>query len=339
MILDEVIVFFPHLAQPSVSYGGLNSVQIASVKAAVALAQKATVIVLWPGKTNQSLDLEHIKRDLQALGVQKVVLADSRAQDAHIIVNNTVRADVLTKAIGQLSPDLVLLPSSVDATDVVAMSAVEIDSGAITDASDLTLVGGALQITKQVLTGSWNTSTTATRGVPLVTVKADVKVNGQILDTYSLQPAEQIEVSTLEVSLTTIATCIEVLAYDNESHGTISCAEAEVVVCAGRGVNGDLSLVQQLAYKLGGAVGATRVATDEGWIERSCQIGQTGLTIAPKLYIGVGVSGQVHHTAGMQSSKQVVAIVDDPEAPIIQIADLAIIGDLNTVIPQALELL
>src|SRR5690606_19075488 len=113
--------------------------------------------------------------------------------------------------------------------------------------------------------------------------------------------------------------------------------EAHVVVVGGRGTEGDFSQVEELADVLGGAVGATRVATDEGWIGHEAQIGQTGVTISPRLYIGAGVSGAVHHRGGMQSSGTIVAINSDPDAPIFEIADYGVVGDLRTVLPQLTE--
>ena len=110
---------------------------------------------------------------------------------------------------------------------------------------------------------------------------------------------------------------------------------ASIVVVGGRGTEGDFSVVEELADVLGGAVGATRVATDEGWIGHDAQIGQTGVTIAPRLYVGVGVSGAVHHRGGMQASGTIVAVNSDPDAPIFEIADFGVIGDLFTVVPQA----
>lgn len=111
--------------------------------------------------------------------------------------------------------------------------------------------------------------------------------------------------------------------------------EAQVVVVGGRGTEGDFTPVEDLADALGGAVGATRVATDEGWIGHEAQIGQTGVTISPRLYIGAGVSGAVHHRGGMQSSGTIVAVNSDPESPIFEIADFGVVGDLFTVLPQA----
>ena len=114
-------------------------------------------------------------------------------------------------------------------------------------------------------------------------------------------------------------------------------SEARTVVVGGRGVDGDFDLVRSLAQPLDAAVGATRVACDEGWIERSAQIGQTGETISPRLYIGLGVSGAVHHTSGIQGAGTVVAICDDSEAPIFEMADFGVVGDVTEVVPQLVE--
>ena len=111
--------------------------------------------------------------------------------------------------------------------------------------------------------------------------------------------------------------------------------EAQVVVVGGRGVEGDFSPVEDLADALGGAVGATRVATDEGWISHETQVGQTGVTISPRLYVGAGVSGAVHHRGGMQASEVIVAVNNDVDAPIFEFADFGVVGDLFTVLPQA----
>ncbi|GAB3217982.1 hypothetical protein GCM10027586_10990 [Kineococcus gypseus] len=110
-------------------------------------------------------------------------------------------------------------------------------------------------------------------------------------------------------------------------------AEAEVVVVGGRGTDGDFAPVEELADVLGGAVGATRVATDEGWIGHEAQVGQTGVTISPRLYVGAGVSGAVHHRGGMDASVTVVAVNEDPDAPIFEFADYGVVGDLTEVLP------
>ena len=116
----------------------------------------------------------------------------------------------------------------------------------------------------------------------------------------------------------------------------VPLAEAPVVVSGGRGTNGDYTLIQELADVLGGAVGASRDATDEGWISHEHMVGQTGTTVTPALYVAAGISGAVHHRGGMQASGTIVAINMDPDAPIFEISDFGVVGSLFDVIPQAI---
>ena len=142
----------------------------------------------------------------------------------------------------------------------------------------------------------------------------------------------------LEVPVSAEAAAVHLVSREATSVASgPALSEARTVVVGGRGVDGDFDLVRSLAQPLDAAVGATRVACDEGWIERSAQIGQTGETISPRLYIGLGVSGAVHHTSGIQGAGTVVAICDDSEAPIFEMADFGVVGDVTEVVPQLVE--
>jgi electron transfer flavoprotein alpha subunit len=122
---------------------------------------------------------------------------------------------------------------------------------------------------------------------------------------------------------------------EHTATGRPELSEARFVVAGGRGVDGDFGPVEDLADALGAAVGASRAATDAGWIDHSAQVGQTGTTVSPQLYISAGISGAIQQKAGMQTAKTIIAINKDPDAPVFEIADLGIVGDLAQVLPQA----
>lgn len=241
-------------------------------------------------------------------------------------------AEASEAALAVVDPAAVFFLSTYTMKDAAAQLAVSIDSGVVADVDAVSLDdSGALLLHKSIFSGSWASTAQVVRGVAVATIRP--------LGLPEPLTGGEAEVRTLPVTLSEQATSIEVLAREEAATSGPVLTEAPVVVVGGRGVDGDFSYVRELAERLGGAVGATRVACDEGWIERSAQIGQTGATIAPQLYIGVGVSGAIHHTSGMQASQRIVAVCDDPDAPIFELADFGVVGDAETVIRQALEAL
>lgn len=224
---------------------------------------------------------------------------------------------------------------------LTAILAATLHVGGGTDVSEVTVEDGSILAAKSALSGSWLTQFRATEGFPVLAVRPGAGVD-EGAGAPSTAEVGNPEVTVLELAppLSDAVTSVEVVSSTPEPEGArVSLTDADVVVVGGRGVEGDYGLVEKLADALGGAVGATRVACDEGWVGRSAQIGQTGLNIAPKLYIGLGVSGAVHHTCGILGSETIVAVVDDPDAPIVEIADFTVIGDLFDIVPQALEAL
>ncbi|MFC7406273.1 electron transfer flavoprotein subunit alpha/FixB family protein [Georgenia alba] len=268
--------------------------------------------------------------DLPALGRYGAGTVHVPDLDGNAPTVSAVAAEGVLAVVAALDPAAVLLVSTFAGKELAARLAVGLGSGAVVDATGVRDDDGALVATKTVLQGTWDTTCRVTAGTPVIAVKPTV-VDAVPVD--GVTP----EVVEVPVELSGTARAVRVLGRTAHPRGRAPLPEARTVVVGGRGVEGDFSLVEELADVLGAAVGATRVATDEGWIDHAAQVGQTGVTIAPRLYIGAGVSGAIHHTAGIQAAQTIVAINSDPDAPILEMADVAVVGDLNDVLPQAIE--
>ena len=278
-------------------------------------------VALEPGLVGAAHDL------LAQYGV--AVVHDVRLGDADPHLTPVV-AEALTAVVRSTRASAVLLASTFENKEAAARVAVLTGAGVVSDATGVAREDGVVVVSKTVFAGTWNTRCAITTPLAVVLVKANA---------VPAQPVEEprelvVEEHAVTVSHGALRTTL-VERTERDSTGRPELAEAQTVVAGGRGTDGDFSAVEELADVLGGAVGATRVATDEGWIGHDAQIGQTGVTISPKLYIGAGISGAVHHRGGMQASGTIVAVNTDPESPIFEIADLGIVGDLFTVLPQA----
>lgn len=233
----------------------------------------------------------------------------------------------LEAAISSVNPELVLLANDSFNREVAARAAIRCNGGVITDAVD---VAGDGTVTKDELAGSYTTQANAASGVLLVTVKPNS------IEDAPAGAGQQPQVQDLQVPAANSAVQV-VERQAKVSTGRPALSEARIVVAGGRGVDGDFAPIEELADALGAAVGASRAATDAGWIDHDYQVGQTGTTVSPQLYISVGISGAIQQKAGMQTSKYIVAVNKDEDAPIFEIADFGIIGDLRQVLPQAAE--
>lgn len=264
--------------------------------------------------------------ELGELGVGQLHLVTSAA-DLHLAA---ALAEGVAAVLSETGAGTLLATSSFENKEVAAHLAVATGAGVVTDADGLALEDGRLVASKTVFAGTWTTRCAITTPLAVVTLKANSVVP-------TTAPAVvPVEVRTHAFDASEAATRVALVErVERPASGRPDLGSAHVVVVGGRGTEGDFSQVEELADVLGGAVGATRVATDEGWIGHDAQIGQTGVTIAPRLYIGAGVSGAVHHRGGMQASGTIVAINSDPDAPIFEIADFGVVGDLATVLPQA----
>src|SRR4051794_25835760 len=241
-----------------------------------------------------------------------------------------VLAEVLAGLVASTGADLVLATSTFENKEVAARLGVLTGAGVVVDAAGVERVDGRVVAAKSVLAGTWTTRCAIRAPLAVVTLKANsVPVEAAAAPTTPVVVEVDVPVSD-RARAARLVERVERPASDRPSLG-----EAHVVVAGGRGTEGDFGPIEDLADALGGAVGATRVATDEGWIGHDAQIGQTGVTISPRLYIGAGISGAVHHRGGMQASGTIVAINSDPESPIFEIADYGVVGDLFTVLPQA----
>lgn len=242
------------------------------------------------------------------------------------------KAVALVALAEQTSPAAILITSSTEGKEVAARVAVRLDSGIITDAADVRPSPDGPVVTKSVFAGDWITECQVRRGTPVVTVRPNA---------VCAEPAPaDAAVEPIEIPWSDAVPAPRVVT---RTPKTVSdrpdLSDAAVVVAGGRGVGSPegFALVERLADVLGASVGASRAVTDLGWAAHELQVGQTGTTVAPQLYLASGISGAIQHRSGMQGSRTVVAINKDPKAPIFQITDFGVVGDLHTVLPALID--
>ncbi|WP_043253812.1 electron transfer flavoprotein subunit alpha/FixB family protein [Streptomyces sp. Tu6071] len=262
-------------------------------------------------------------------GATRVLTSEASEYADYLVVP---KVDALQAAVEAVSPAAVLVSSSAEGKEIAARLALRIGSGLITDAVDVEAGAEGPVATQSVFAASFTTKSKVSRGVPVITVKPN---------SASVEPAAGAgAVEELAVSFSEQASGTKVTSRTaRESSGRPELTEAAIVVSGGRGVNGaeNFALIEALADSLGAAVGASRAAVDAGWYPHSNQVGQTGKTVSPQLYIASGISGAIQHRAGMQTSKTIVAINKDEEAPIFELVDYGVVGDLFNVVPQLTE--
>lgn len=237
------------------------------------------------------------------------------------------KAEALAQIVAEGRPAAVLITSTAEGKEIAGRLAVKLGSGLITDATDVAADGST---TQSVFAGNWTVGASVTQGVPVITVKPN---------TVAAEPAPvEAEVYPFDVTISETAKGARIISTEPKTiSGRPELTEAAVVVSGGRGTGGDFAAVEALADALGGAVGASRAAVDSGWYPHAYQVGQTGKTVSPQLYVAAGISGAIQHRAGMQTSKSIVVVNKDPEAPIFALADLGVVGDLQTVLPAVTE--
>ncbi|MEW2218204.1 electron transfer flavoprotein subunit alpha/FixB family protein [Streptomyces sp. NPDC006990] len=268
-------------------------------------------------------------KTLGEYGATRVLAADASEYADYLVVP---KVDALQAAHDAVSPAAVLVPSSAEGKEIAARLAVRLGSGIVTDAVDLEAGDEGPVATQSVFAAAFTTKSRITKGTPVITVKPNSA-------TPEAAPAAG-AVEELAVGFGDTATGTKVTSRTpRESTGRPELTEAAIVVSGGRGLNGaeNFPLIEGLADSLGAAVGASRAAVDAGWYPHSHQVGQTGKSVSPQLYIATGISGAIQHRAGMQTSKTIVAINKDSEAPIFDLVDYGVVGDLFQVVPQLTE--
>ena len=311
--MAEVLVLIEH------AEGAVKKVSTELLTAARALGEPSAVVVGKPGTA------EPLIADLKGAGAQKIYVAEADFVDDYLLLP---QVDVLSSLVESAGPAAVLLAASADGKEIAGRLAARIGSGTLCDVVEIQEGGKGVH---SIFGGAYTVEAEVTGDVAVITVRPGA---------IEAQPQEgageqvTVEVPQPPENATRITAREPAVSGDRPE-----LTEAAIVVAGGRGVGSaeKFSVIEELADSLGAAVGASRAAVDSGYYPGQFQVGQTGKTVSPQLYIALGISGAIQHRAGMQTSKTIVAVNKDEEAPIFEISDYGIVGDLFKVAPQLTE--
>jgi electron transfer flavoprotein alpha subunit len=309
--MAEVLVLVDHFK------GEIKKSTYELLTAARALGEPSAVVVGATGAAGK------LAEGLVAHGAEKIYVAET-VSDAFL----APEVDVLASLVGSRSPVAVLIGMTADGREIAGRLAVRTGSALLSDAVGVNAGPDAVCVTHSVFGGAYTAEARANTAHPVVTLRPG---SVEVEPVVGAGVEEQVEVPAAAGREATVTSREPIVGGDRPE-----LTEASVVVAGGRGVGSaaDFALVEALADSLGGAVGASRAAVDSGYYPHQFQVGQTGKTVAPQLYIALGISGAIQHRAGMQSSKTIIVVNKDAEAPIFEISDFGVVGDLFTVAPQ-----
>lgn len=307
--MAEVLVLVDHVD------GAVKKVTLELLTLARSLGEPSAVFV--------GSGIDAAAGELAEYGAANIYVAESSDLTAHPV---GPVADLLASLVAEKSPAAVLIPSTATGKEIAGRLAIKTDSGVVTDAVD---ISSDLVATLSVFGGELVVNAKVSAGTPIFTVRPN-----SIAPEAAAGAGARSDVAVTVSESSTKASVAE--SIKEEKGARPELAEAGIVVSGGRGVGGadGFQIIEALADSLGAAVGASRAATDAGWYPHQYQVGQTGKTVSPQLYIANGISGAIQHRAGMQTSKLIVVVNKDPEAPIFELADYGVVGDLFDVVPQ-----
>jgi len=316
--MSHVLVLIEHAnGQPAASTGEL-------LATAARLGEPAAVVVTAPGATAVSAER------LGELGAATVFVASLPNADSLVVTPQVAALHAAALAAGDVSA--VIVGNSIDGREAGARLAVRMGGAFQSDVVDVTAEATGIRVTQQAFGGAFTVTAGAAQGISVISIRQG-SIDGAA-------PAAAGTIQEVDIAADT-AVGAQITARHEQAQASERPAlqTADIVVSGGRGLGSKekFVLVEELADALGAAVGASRAAVDAGYCEHNMQVGQTGVTVSPNLYIAVGISGAIQHRAGMQSAKTIVAINKDADSPIFDVADFGVVGDLFTVVPQLIE--